>query len=512
MTAILQLKPVEIDFGTLVATGREEAFHSLSRKYRGSNGQFFTPFPIAQFMAGMQSTRPVMRILDAGAGVGALTLASVEAVLRKSGVNVIESVCFEKELVFQPILRSNLETCRKACANRGIEFSYTVIAEDFILSASRELAGESIFANEPIGSFTHAIFNPPYKKLRSDSEHRAALREAGIETSNLYTAFLWLGLLLLRSGGEMTAITPRSFCNGLYFRPFRKVLKDNFQFDHVHSIEERRSAFAEDEVLQENIIFHGAKRKEASDSVLLSTGNGAEVFTSHRVLPEEVQENGSDAVIHLVLNQTDADVRNRIESLPCSLSDLGIQVSTGPVVDFRVKEFLRPNPSSETVPLLYPCHFNGQAVDWPKPGHKKPNAMLDAPAVESQFLPLGHYTLVKRFTAKEERKRVVAVVLSPEDMPEGTLQVGIENHINYFHSARNPLLPELARGLYCFLNSTLVDSYLRVFNGHTQVNATDLRKLRYPDELTLVRLARACWSETPITQELIDAQIEQIIQ
>jgi len=321
-----------------------------------------------------------------------------------------------------------------------------------------------------------------------------------------------LGLLLLETGGEMTAITPRSFCNGLYFRPFRQVLRDRFQFDHIHSIEERRTAFSEDDVLQENIIFHGEKRTGVSETVLLSTGNGADISTSHRVASGEVQEHDHDAVIHLVLNQTDADVRSRIDSLPCSLSDLGVQVSTGPVVDFRAKEFLHADPSDSTVPLLYPCHFNGRAVHWPKPGHKKPNAMLDDPAVESQFLPIGHYTLVKRFTAKEEAKRVVAVVLSPEDLPDGTQHVGIENHINYFHSNRSPLKAELAKGLYCFLNSTLVDSYLRVFNGHTQVNATDLRKLRYPDQAMLMKLAEVCWGDTPITQEWIDAQVERIIR
>lgn len=512
MSVVLQPRPAEVDFGALVSAGRELAFQSLSRKYRGSNGQFFTPYPIARFMAGMQSPGANIRILDAGAGVGALTLATVEFALRQGGVKAIDAVCFEKESAFQRILHENLEACQEACADRGVTFQFKVLSEDFILSASHQLAGECLFAGEPLGTFTHAILNPPYKKLRSDSEHRAALREAGIETSNLYTAFLWLSLLLLEPGGEMTAITPRSFCNGLYFRPFRQALRNRFRFDHIHSIEERRTAFSEDEVLQENIIFHGTKKGGAEDSVLLSTGNGAEISTSHRVLPREVQDDDRDAVIHLILNQTDAEVRSRIESLPCSLADLGIRVSTGPVVDFRAKDFLRQEPSSGTVPLLYPCHFNGQTVHWPKPGHKKPNAMLDAPAVESQFLPLGHYTLVKRFTAKEETRRVVAVVLSPEDLPEGTQRVGIENHINYFHSDHSPLSPKLARGLYCFLNSTVVDAYLRVFNGHTQVNATDLRKLRYPDSETLCELARACWNGVPITQELIDNQVEQIIR
>jgi len=171
VTAVLQPKPTQVDFVTLVSAGREKAFQSLSRKYRGSNGQFFTPYPIARFMAGMQSPRSSMRILDAGAGVGALTLATVESALRLGGVNVIEVVCFEKEPVFKSILEENLENCRECCADQAVEFRFKVVSEDFILAASRELAGESLFSGEQLGNFTHAILNPPYKKLRSDSEH-----------------------------------------------------------------------------------------------------------------------------------------------------------------------------------------------------------------------------------------------------------------------------------------------------------------------------------------------------
>ena len=47
---------------------------------------------------------------------------------------------------------------------------------------------------------------------------------------------------------------------------------------------------------------------------------------------------------------------------------------------------------------------------------------------------------------------------------------------------------DLARGLVAYLNSTFVDTYFRQFNGHTQVNATDLRNLRYPSVRQLERL------------------------
>jgi adenine-specific DNA-methyltransferase len=41
-----------------------------------------------------------------------------------------------------------------------------------------------------------------------------------------------------------------------------------------------------------------------------------------------------------------------------------------------------------------------------------------------------------------------------------------------------------------YLNSSLVDSYFRQFNGHTQVNATDLRSLRYPARAVLERIGK----------------------
>jgi adenine-specific DNA-methyltransferase len=66
----------------------------------------------------------------------------------------------------------------------------------------------------------------------------------------------------------------------------------------------------------------------------------------------------------------------------------------------------------------------------------------------------------------------------------------------------------LAKGLALFLNSTLVDLYFRQFNGHTQVNATDLRSLSYPDEEQLLRLGAGMKDELP-SQDRIDDLVEE---
>jgi adenine-specific DNA-methyltransferase len=95
----------------------------------------------------------------------------------------------------------------------------------------------------------------------------------------------------------------------------------------------------------------------------------------------------------------------------------------------------------------------------------------------------GIYLLTKRFTSKEERRRLVACLFDPQDVEAEWL--GFENHLNYFHADGHGLDRNLAVGLFAFLNSTVVDQYFRRFSGHTQVNATDLRKLAYPKRETL---------------------------
>jgi adenine-specific DNA-methyltransferase len=173
-----------------------------------------------------------------------------------------------------------------------------------------------------------------------------------------------------------------------------------------------------------------------------------------------------------------------IQSLPCSLSDLGLTVSTGRVVDFRAREHLRREPAAGAVPLIYPGHFDGDNVQWPREGFKKYNALVDCPDTDSLMVPSGIYFLTKRFTAKEEKRRVVAAIYRGE-------RAGFENHVNYFHEKGKGLTETLAIGLARYLNSEAVDAFFRTFSGHTQVNATDLRNLHYPNRIQLEALAIA---------------------
>lgn len=116
--------------------------------------------------------------------------------------------------------------------------------------------------------------------------------------------------------------------------------------------------------------------------------------------------------------------------------------------------------------------------------------------------------LVKRFSAKEERKRIVAVVYNSNQITNS--EVGFENHLNYYHFNGCGLPLVLARGLSIFLNSTIVDTYFRQFSGHTQINALDLRHLQYPTKKQLVCLAEKV-PDSCDDQQKIDLAIDEVL-
>jgi adenine-specific DNA-methyltransferase len=149
-------------------------------------------------------------------------------------------------------------------------------------------------------------------------------------------------------------------------------------------------------------------------------------------------------------------------------------------------------------------HFDGSRTRWPVPESKKANALRLTPETARMLYPTGIYVAVRRFSSKEEKRRVVASLVRPEDLnhPEA---IGFENHLNVFHANKRGLPEDLAWGLFVFLNSTVLDEHLRRFSGHTQVNATDLRNIRYPDRARLEALGR--WAKT--APELQPADIDQ---
>ncbi len=489
---------------------RLAANRKLDSERRSRLGQFMTPPATARLMAAMfEAKSDTVTLLDAGAGVGSLTAAFVDEIRgRDSRPQSIRVTAYEIDPTLIEYLNSTLEQCQRACESNGIAFDSALIDRDFIEDAARGLRHEMF---SPVKHHNCAILNPPYRKINSDSETRFILREIGVETSNLYTGFLAVVLMLLAEGGELVAITPRSFCNGPYFKPFRKLLLETLTLRRIHVFESRQDAFRQDDVLQENIIIYGVKGAERGKVTISSSAGPEDDFSAIYAIPYEqvVRSGDPENFIHIVPDALGASVAEQIGALCWTLREHGLEVSTGRVVDFRATPLLRAYPDVDTAPLIYPLNFDKGFVEWPKSGGKKSQAMALLPGADDLLVPKGRYVLVKRFTSKEEARRVVAAVYDPDRIDAE--RVGFENHLNYFHCKGKGMPEMLAKGLAAFLNSTLVDLYFRQFSGHTQVNATDLRNLKYPTRSQLEALGLKIGDKFP-SQEIIDQEVEEALK
>ncbi len=476
---------------------RREVAPRTAQKHKAEFGQFMTPSSVARFMASLfpPSTLQTCRLLDAGAGVGALSCAFLDRwVTGGFGFESVEAMAYEIDEKLRGHLAQHLAGYN--CVTPRI------IAGDYIeLATAKGLQDRG---------YTHAILNPPYKKINSQSDHRLALRTVGIETVNLYSAFVALAVGEAAPGGQIVAIIPRSFCNGPYYRPFRDFILKRAAIRHMHLFESRNKAFRDDDVLQENIIIRLERGgQQGPVTVSTSTDDSFSDLTTHEhpfdriVFPDDPER------FIYVPTTTEKSAIELSPAVHYSLADIGVQVSTGPVVDFRLKAHLRDMPEPGAVPLIYPGHLNITGTVWPVPGLKKPNAIMLNDETEKWLYPNGFYCVVRRFSSKEEKRRVVASIVDPAAFGDHSV-LGFENHINLFHENKRGLPDALARGLAVFLNTTAVDEHFRRFNGHTQVNATDLKLMKYPSRDALTELGKWAMQQGTLTQEQIDAELETL--
>lgn len=495
----------------LVASTEQRRLAAAERLVPGQRaalGQFFTPAEVAALLTDMfDPPRGAVRVLDPGAGVGSLSAALVDRAERERWPCelALTAVEIDGDLV------DDLETTLVECSAALPSMKTRVIHTDYLTWAMTQVL-PGVFEEEH-ELYDLVIMNPPYGKMNASSNACGNLRRLGIRTSNLYSAFVWLAMRQLAPGGQLVAITPRSFCNGTYFKSFRRALLEGNALRNIHVFDRRNAAFSDDSVLQENIVFRVERGSEHPQvHIATSAGNGLDAARHHRVnAASVVHPDDAEGFIRIPEDRSSVELAERIGALPASFGELGVTVSTGRVVDFRSRDSLRSGFAPQDVPLIYPAHMRRGRIEWPNPTSGKPSAIVSDQQTQGMFLPTGNYVLVRRFSAKEERRRVVAAVLEPDDLP-GEM-VAMENHINVLHCSNAGMDGDLAWGLAAYLNSTVVDSFFRQFNGHTQVNATDLRSLRCPGRDVLAHMgleSRRCQFGQAAIDALVSRHVPQL--
>jgi len=472
-----------------------------SDRHRKEHGLFLTPVPVADFMARqIRGGGRKLRVLDPAAGAGILCCAAIEALAFRIPKPVrIELVAYEVDEDLIAPLRAVLDRLTDWCHARGIALAARVEATDFILAHAGALHSCGGIPSFRTGTedFDIVISNPPYFKI-GKADPRAVAASAVVHGQpNIYALFMAVGAALLRAGGDFVFITPRSFASGPYFQRFRTVFFDMIRPTEIHVFRSRREAFVRDEVLQENVILAGIRRNRGCPD-----GDGAPLVISssrgvgdigepiRRMVPVRtaLDRASSNKVLRLPICNEDDEALALVDSWPGNLRSLGLNISTGPVVPFRASGLIgrEGEALSSHAPLLWMNHVRAMRTTWPL-DRSKPEYIRRS-GTGPLLLLNRNYVLLRRFSAKEEPRRLTAApwLASEFSVPE----IGIENHLNYIHRPGGALSEDEAWGLAALYNSRLLDTWFRAVNGNTQVSATELRAMPHPAYGSIVALGR----------------------
>jgi adenine-specific DNA-methyltransferase len=451
-------------------------------KAKKEMGQYFTPISIAKYMAQLiTQSKDSLRVLDPGAGVGILSCALCE---RLAGNIDLEA--YETDSDLADCLEVCLRYSQEWMQSRGYSLQFKIVRDDFVMTRGWALQWPT---ND---TFDVVISNPPYFKL-SKADPRAKAAAAIVHGQpNIYAIFMALGAALLNADGQLVFITPRSYAAGQYFRRFREYFFFKMRPRTIHLFDSRRDVFSD--VLQESVILHAERSNEDRDVIISSSASSQDFGAiNKRALPLSEILNG-DNILHIPLSYQHDEIAELVRTWPAHLYDYGMEVSTGPVVPFRATQFVSVSghvPETHA-PLIWMQNVKPMQITWPL---QRKNQYIAWGGAEKLLLPNHNYVIVRRFSAKEEQRRLTAAPYLAEIK---TTWLGLENHLNYIHRPNGMLSIEEARGLAALLNSDLMDTYFRISSGNTQVSATELRAMPLPPLEAIREIGQRVTSEADI--------------
>ncbi|MFV8830129.1 BsuBI/PstI family type II restriction endonuclease [Alkalihalobacterium sp. APHAB7] len=468
-------------------------------------GQYFTSSSIAKYMAELLVlNKNEIRVLDPGAGTGVLIAALVDRIISEKIKTISLKVdLYENDKLVIPYLEQMMEYCLNSMEANGYYFEYNIYQEDFITDHAYLFESSLLYrTSEESTLYDLIISNPPYYKVKKNHEYSRILADYVHGQPNVYFMFMAVAAELLNDDSQLVFITPRSYTSGAYFERFRERFFDKVDPDHIHVFNSRKGNFKGESVLQENIILSGFKRKRMVPYITVSSSGSSidedikqEVFDKSLVLDSSDQIN----LMRLPLDKEQAAIIKMFDNWSNNLTVMGMNISTGPVVTFRNKELIVGYSENHTSPLLYMKHLKNLEVKFPVTASEQ--GVKNVPESQKLLVPSKNYVLVKRFTSKEQKKRVdVAAYLSNRYPFE---YVGLENHLNYIYKVDGQLSEEEVYGIVGYLNSKCVDQYFRIVNGNTQVNASDIRPLPFPDYQVIVNIGKGILSNN-LTLEEVD--------
>jgi len=487
-----------------VITTTEKYIEDMPKAQRKEYGQFFTSEATAKFMAGLYKpfwkNLTCISVLDTGAGSGILSAAILER-LHESKLKEVYLTCYENDVKIIPLLMKNLSYLKR---NVSFQLNFEIKTENYITSQTSDFNGD-LFSKGIAKKYDIVIGNPPYMKVSSNSAEAKSMPSVCYGAPNMYFLFAAMALFNLRDNKEMVYIIPRSWTSGAYFDHFRKYFLENGKLEHVHLFVSRDKVFEKEKVLQETIIIKVIKTKKVPETIKITSSNGNNDFDKIHSLtvPYNVVVSKINNYVFLMTTEEEASLLSKIGSWNKTLLDVGLRMKTGLTVDFREWKYLKDKEEKNTVPMFFAQHIKNGKIVFPCGKHGE--YLL---AEKKSLLQLNsNYLFVKRFTSKEEKRRLQCGIYLSKKFSSYKF-ISTQNKINFIDNNEHNLSKTIVYGLYVLFNSTAYDMYYRILNGSTQVNATEINCMPVPQLTIIEEMGAKLIASKILTEEICDSILE----
>jgi len=338
--------------------------------------------------------------------------------------------------------------------------------------------------------FDIIIGNPPYDVIDSQHEEKENLRKLYADSiygrANLYGLFFHRSLQLLRKGGSLVFINPRTLLADSYFINLRRFLLWHSQFKQICNIVDRHNTF--ESVLQACIITH-LSRVSSTDNykvLLREVFRPADLFsaktTTDMPIKTVVQDDKRGICLVVSRHPETYSLIRKMLNHRATMLDYKCEAKTGPIQWDLFKKYFVSNHCAGAVRLIWAENIQRYEFvvsaskrvgkEWlvlPKNDKRVPN--ITSPTV-----------LCQRTTADEQERRIIAAIFDPNK--QGTTGAFNENDTNYIS------IPDYQTALLVLglINSKLYDYCFRCFNSNTHVSGGELNALPMPDAATWCKL------------------------
>ena len=258
--------------------------------YQKLRGGYYTPKPIADFLACWAIQTSHAKVLEPSCGDGVLLEAAVQTLLKRGATKatvaaLIQGVELDAEEAAKAVERLQAST--------NSEASFNIYNGDFFTYCQTYLLEEQLLGHTLVSKkyFDAIIGNPPFVRYQNfPEEHRAMafslMQQVGLHPTrltNTWVPFLAISALLLAENGRLAMVIPAELLQVNYAAELRLFLGQHLT--NITLITFKKLVF--DNIQQEVVLLLGEKRNAANTGIEIIELAGMDelVHYQHQAFP-----------------------------------------------------------------------------------------------------------------------------------------------------------------------------------------------------------------------------------